>query len=150
MTPPAAPPPPLAAVGKESLSPSAFPAALSGPSALAAKKRTYGTKVTYTLNEAASVRFTVQRPASGRKVKHGKKTTCDPSTKKNHNKTKCTRYVTLNGSFTRAGLAGTNTFRFTGRLNRKRLAPGKYLLLATPTANGKTGRPATANFKIIP
>ena len=57
--------------------------------------------------------------------------------------------VTLKGSFTRAGLAGTNTFRFTGRLNGKRLRPGRYRLVATPTANGKTGRAASASFRIV-
>ncbi len=138
----------VAAVSRETLSPNTFPAAPSGPSALAAKRR-YGTKVTYTLNEAASVRFTVQQAQAGRKVKHGKKTTCDPQTKKNARSRKCTRVVTLRGSFTRTGVAGTNKFRFTGRLNGKRLAPGKYLLVATPKANGKTGRAATASFTIV-
>jgi DNA-binding beta-propeller fold protein YncE len=144
--------PPVAAVGKENISPSVFSAKPGGPSALAAKKRkrTYGAKVTYTLNVAASVRFTVQRRSDGRKVKHAKKTTCDRPTKHNRKKQKCTRYVTLKGSFTRAGLTGTNTFRFTGRLNGKRLPPGKYRLIATPTANTKTGLAATANFRIIP
>jgi len=142
----------VAAVSKEKISPRAFPARPSGPSALAAKKkhkRAYGAKVTYTLNVAAGVRFTVQRPAAGRKVKHGRKTTCDRLTRKNRKKKKCTRYITLRGSFTRTGRAGTNKFRFTGRLNGKRLAPGKYRLVATPKANGKTGRAATASFKII-
>ena len=84
---------PPVTVGKETISPSAFPAKPSGPSVLAAKKpkRSYGAKVTYTLNVAASVRFTVQRPSNGRKVKHGKKTTCDRPTKKNRKKKKCTR-----------------------------------------------------------
>ena len=111
-------------------SPPRFPAAPSGPSAQAA--RAFGTKVTFTLDQAASVRFTVQQPQHGRKGKHGK------------------RFVTLKGSFTVAGLAGTNTFHFTGRLNGKRLAPGKYRLVATPKANGEIGKKATAGFTIIP
>ena len=56
----------------------------------------------------------------------------------------------MRGSFTLAGLAGTNTFHFTGRLNGKRLAPGKYRLVATPKANGEIGSKATAAFTIIP
>ena len=143
--------PPLAAVVTETLSPTAFRAARSGPSARAAKKRKRtGTRVTYALNVAASVRFTVQQSRPGRKVKHGKKTACDRPTKKNAAKKKCRRIVTLKGSFTRNGVAGTNKFRFTGRLNRRRLAAGKYRLVATPKANGKTGRPTKASFKIIP
>ena len=143
---------PRVTVGKETISPKAFRAKPSGPSVLAAKnsKHSYGAKVSYTLNGSASVRFTVQRPGNGRKVKHGKKTACRRPTKKNQRKKKCTRYVTLKGSFTRAGLAGTNTFRFTGRLKAKRLRPGKYRLVATPTVNGKTGRAASASFRIVP
>jgi hypothetical protein len=135
------------AVGGAAVSPSSFPAAPSGPSATASRK--FGTQVTYTLSQAASVRFTVQQPQAGRKVKHGKKTTCDRPTTKNAKRKKCTRIVTLTGSFALTGVAGTNKFHFTGRLNGKRLAPGKYTLVVTPQANGKTGRAATVGFKII-
>jgi hypothetical protein len=117
-------------VGHASVAPPRFPAAPSGPSAQAA--RAFGTKVTFTLDQAARVRFTVQQPRPGRKGKHGK------------------RFVTLKGSFTLAGQPGTNTFHFTGRLNGKRLALGKYTLVATPKANGKIGKKATAGFTIIP
>jgi hypothetical protein len=145
VVPPApAPVPVIAAVSKLALSPSTFRAGPRGASAVAAAKR-YGGKVTFGLNVAASVRFTVQRRNDGRKVKHGKKTSCDRSTKRNRANKTCTRHVTLKGSFTRAGLAGTNRFRFTGRLNGKRLAPGRYLLVATATK----GRSATANFRVI-
>lgn len=99
---------------------------------IATPSRKFGAKVTFTLDQAASVRFTVQQPRQGRKGKHGK------------------RFVTLKGGFTLAGLAGTNAFHFTGRLNGKRLAPGKYRLVATPKANGEIGRKATAGFTIIP
>jgi hypothetical protein len=137
------------AVGSASVSPSSFPAAPSGPSATASRLRKFGTKVTYTLSQAASVRFTVQQPQLGRKVRHGRKTTCDRPTAKNAKRKRCTRIVTLSGSFTLTGVAGTNKFHFTGRLNGKRLAPGKYMLVATPQANGKTGRAVATSFKII-
>jgi trimeric autotransporter adhesin len=138
------------AVGGAGVSPSTFPAAPSGSSAQAARVRRYGTRVTFTLrNQAAGVRFTVQQSQPGRKVKHGKRTTCGRPTRKNAKRKRCTRIVTLKGSFTVAGVVGTNTFRFTGRLNGKSLAPGKYTLVATPTANGKTGRAAKASFKIV-
>jgi hypothetical protein len=135
----------LAAVGTETLFPPAFPAAPSGPSALAAKRR-YGTTVSYTLNETASVRFTVVQSQPGRKNKRG---TCVKQTKANRKARKCTRLVTLPGSFTRAGTVGANSFRFTGRLAGHKLKPGKYQLVATPTVGGKTGRAASASFKII-
>jgi hypothetical protein len=136
------------------ISPRSFPAAASGPSAKTAKRnnkpRKFGAKVSYRLNAAATVRFTVQQPRPGRKVKHGKKTTCDPPSKKNRTKRRCTRFVTLKGRFTRVGVAGKNTFRFMGRLNGKKLAPGTYRLVATPIANAKTGRATSTSFRIIP
>jgi hypothetical protein len=138
------------AMGGESVSPSSFPASPGGPSAQDSRLRKYGTKVTFTLtNEAATVRFTVQQTRPGRKVKHGRRTTCNRPTRKNAKRKRCTRIVTLAGSFTRAGMVGANRFRFTGRLNRRSLAPGRYTLVATPTANGKTGRAVKASFKII-
>jgi hypothetical protein len=138
------------AVGSEGVSPSTFPAAPSGPSAQASRRRKYGTKVTFTLDQAASVRFTVQQSRPGRKVKHGKRTTCARPTKRNAKRKRCPRVVTLKGSFTVAGVAGPNRLRFTGRLNGRRLAPGRYRLVATPRANGRTGPAATARFKIVP
>jgi hypothetical protein len=138
----------LAAVGTERLSPSAFPAAPSGPSALTAK-RSYGTKVRYTLNEAARVRFTVQQAQPGRKTGTGTKTRCVPQTNKNRKAKKCTRLVNLLGTFTLNGRAGANSFRFSGRIGGKRLKPGSYRLVATPTANGRTGKRVSATFRII-
>lgn len=134
--------PPIAVVSKLNVSPSAVASVRNG-------KRRAGADVSYTLNVAASVRFTVQRRSTGRKVKHGKKITCDRATKRNRTKTSCVRYTTLTGSFTRAGQAGPNRFRFTGRLNAKRLARGSYRLVALPTANGKSGPTAIVAFRII-
>jgi hypothetical protein len=127
------------------LSPSAFAAAPSGPSALAAKRR-YGTKVGYTLNGAASVTFTVVQAQPGRQAKGGR---CVKPTKANRNARRCTRLVALPGSFRRAGGTGANSFRFTGRLAGHKLKPGAYQLVATPKAGATTGRAASAPFRII-
>ncbi len=143
-----------AAVTREKISPSTFRAATSGSSVRAAsvtarkRKRASGATVTYAVNQDARVVFTVKRRSSGRKVRHAKHTTCDRPTKQNAHRKRCIRDLAVKGSFTRAGRAGTNTFRFTGRLNGKRLAPGRYRLLATPTANGEVGKAASANFRI--
>jgi hypothetical protein len=142
-----------AAVSRLGVSPSVFPAAASGPSALTARRRTTtrktGAKVSYTLNEPAAVRFTVQQTQPGRKTGKGKKARCVPQTKKNRKAKKCTRVVTLRGSFAQNGKAGANSFRFTGRLAGKKLPPGRYTLVVTPTANGKTGRAVSTPFRII-
>ena len=48
-----------------------------------------------------------------------------------------------------AGNAAVNGFRFTGRLNKKKLKPGRYLLVATPNANGQPGRAVAKAFQIV-
>jgi hypothetical protein len=136
----------VAALGSPKISPTAFPAAPSGASVVAARKRTFGAKVTYTLNEAAGVRFVVVQSAAGRR---GKRRACVKPTRKNRRAHKCTRLVTLRGSITLTGHAGPNSFRFTGRLAGRKLKPGKYRLVGTPSAGGRAGRPAGAAFRII-
>jgi hypothetical protein len=136
----------LPTVNRESLSPSSFPAAPGGPSAVAARRRRYGSKVTYALNGAASVRFTVALGQAGRKAKGGR---CVKPTRSNRRAGRCTRYVTLPGSFVRAGQAGGNSFRFTGRLSGRKLTPGSYQLLATPFIGTMSGQAASAPFRII-
>jgi hypothetical protein len=78
-----------------------------------------GAKVSYRLDRAAAVVFTVQRRA-GR------------------------RWKRVRGSFEHAGRAGTNTLRFSGRLAGKRLRPGRHRLVAKP----KGGAAARAPFAV--
>jgi hypothetical protein len=127
-----------------------FAAEASGPSAYVVRRKApLGTGVSFNLNEAATVRFTVSQSLKGRKVKHGKKTVCAKPTKQNRKKKSCTRVVTLKGSFSRIGIAGKNSFHFTGRLNGRKLKPGRYHLVATPSAGGKTGKPTSSSFRIV-
>jgi hypothetical protein len=127
------------------LAPPAFPAAPTGGSTAAAKRRHYGTTVSYTVNEAALLLVTVGRGQVGRRGKGGR---CVALTRKNRTARHCTRLIMLRGSFTVSGRAGRNRFHFTGRLRGRRLAPGRYRLQATPTAGGKRGRTAAAAFRI--
>lgn len=131
-----------AAVTAEIISPSAFRAAPSGPSALASRVR-FGAKVTYSLNQATAVRFTVTQRKPGRRAKSG---ACTAPSKSNRKGRRCTRVVTLRGSFTRTGVAGTNSFRFTGRLGGRTLKPGRYLLVATPAQGGT---PKSSGFRVV-
>ena len=135
----------VAAVRTEALSPSAFRAAPRGPSALASK-RSYGTRVTYMLDQVANVRFTVVQRRAGRKAGDGR---CVTRAKANRRAGKCTRLVPVRGSFVRAGISGVNRFRFTGRLAGRTLKPGSYRLVATPRSGGKAGHSAHAAFRII-
>jgi hypothetical protein len=146
--PPGSPP---ATADDLGLSSSTFRAADSGPSAEDSKRKVpVGTRVSYKLSKASVVKFTVARPSKGRKVKSkGHKAKCKAPSRKNRKKPRCTRYVTLKGSFTLIGKKGANAFRFTGRLKGKKLRPGRYRLVATPIKGKRSGKPVTAKFRIV-
>jgi uncharacterized delta-60 repeat protein len=123
------------------LSPTAFAAARSGPSAKAART---GTKVSFQLSGPASVTFTVERPTRGRRVGR----TCKKPSSRNRRGRRCTRYVRVRGSFKRTGVAGANSFRFTGRMNRHALKPGRYRLVGIAKAGSAKSQASRAGFRI--
>jgi len=139
--------------GSLSFSRSAFKAAGSGAAFTTQKKKgrkkssaPVGTKVSYTLSEASAVRFTVQRKATGRRVK-GK---CRTRTRKNRKKSKCTLWKNVRGSFTVAGKPGKNTFTFRGRIGGKALKTGGYRLNGTATDPAKNrSTPKNKTFRIV-
>lgn len=49
----------------------------------------------------------------------------------------------------RLGKAGSNSFKFSGRLGRRKLRPGKYRLVAVATAGKSKSLPTRAPFKIV-
>jgi hypothetical protein len=128
----ARPPAVAASVARLRLSPSTFRA---GRTVRAVPPR--ATQVRYTLNVAASVRFTVQRLSTGRKVA----ARCVRATSSNRSRNSCVRYVPLRGSFTRRRPAGADRFAFNGDISHigALLKPARYRLVATPIANGRTG-----------
>jgi hypothetical protein len=108
------------------VTPGAFRARVSG-------KRRRGARISYALDEAATVTFTVKRIVR-RVVRHRKRT----------------RYVPVRGSFADTGEVGGNRMRFTGRMNRRRLKPGLYRLAALPVdAAGNTGNAVLTRFRIL-
>lgn len=125
-------PPPV--LGKLSITNRRFAvAALLGSAAKPKVKR--GTSFRYTLSEAATARFTIERSATGRRV--GKK--CRPQTRANAGHKKCVRFKRI-GAFSRAAKAGRNTTKFSGKLGRRKLKPGSYraTAIATDSAGGKS------------
>ena len=125
-------------LGALSFSASTFRAAGSGGSTAQRKKKApIGTKVGFTLSEASSVKFTVQRKTSGRRVK-GK---CKTATRGNRSKAKCTLWKNVAGSFTVRGKAGKNTFTFRGRMGGKALKAGSYRLNGTATDPSRNASP---------
>ncbi len=124
-----------------SLKPHKFGAANVGDAILSAKKKApIATTANYSLSAAATVTFTVERRLPGRRVgKH-----CVKQTKANRTKKKCSRFKPVKGAFTHSGQAGSNSFKFSGRLNGKALKPGGYRLV------GKTGSVSrAASFRIV-
>jgi hypothetical protein len=125
------------------IAPKTFVAASRGASVVSSRRA--GAEVSFTLNTAATVRFTVVARLAGRKS-GGR---CVKPTKANRHRHACTRVITKPGSFRRTGARGTNHFRFTGRLSGLRLTPGAYQLVGAPSASGKTGHAARASFEIV-
>jgi hypothetical protein len=104
------------------LTPSAFVAASHGAAVAAVRS---GATVSYSDTGPATTTFTVARRATGR-VKGG---LCVRTTKWNRSHKRCTRLIKT-GHFTHADRSGTNRFHFTGRVARRKLAPGRYVLIA--------------------
>jgi hypothetical protein len=105
-----------------SFKPKAFRAAAPGA-------KSGGTKISFRLSEAATVRFTIQRRARGRKA--GRK--CVAPRPSNRNARSCVRWLKVRGQIERTGVAGSNSFRFTGRLAGRKLAPGSYSVVSIAT-----------------
>ena len=126
-----------------SLSPKVFRAAARGGSVTA--RAPVATTVRFRLSQAASVTFHVQRAARGRLV-GGR---CVAPRRSNRGRRACVRYVTLRGSFRRAGKSGTNVLHFTGRLRGRRLGSARYKLVAQ--ASNSIGRSAARaiRFRIV-
>jgi hypothetical protein len=132
-------------ISNESIVPQSFPAAPSGGPVQAARakpKRKYGTVISYLDSQPGITTFTVQRPVAGRVsgkscVKHAKRKA-----------KRCTLYQPV-GSFTHADVAGANKFRFTGRLNGRKLKPGSYVLQAVTANTAGKGKPVFKTFRII-
>ncbi len=96
--------------------------------------------VAYTLNTAASVKFTVQRKAAGRKV-NGK---CVAPKPRNKHHKRCTRLLGVRGKLVKAGAAGANHFVWSGKIGGRKLAAGSYELTASPA-----GASETVTFTIV-
>jgi DNA-binding beta-propeller fold protein YncE len=126
------------------IKPSAFTAAAGGPTVVVKPSSRVGATVTYRLSAAASVSFVVAHAVAGRRQKVNGRTRCVAPTRRNAHAGTCVRVLTV-GSFTQAGAAGANSFRFSGRINGARLPAGSgYALTATPAG----GTPVKATFRI--
>jgi hypothetical protein len=103
-------------------------------------------RVGYTLSLPARVTFTLKQARPGRLVR-GR---CVRPTHANRKRRRCRRWLALHGSLTRPSPAGASSFIFTRLPGRRALGPGSYELIATATTGGRTGRPLSVTFQIVP
>ena len=127
-----------------------------GPKPTAKRQRAAGSAqgdptVTYVLSEAATVSAGIDRKLKGRTVKRkGRKAKCLRETRRNRKGHKrCTLYKKA-GTLTRQGALGKNSFAFSGRIGKKKLAAASYQLTLTPTDRARnTGKARTLRFQIV-
>jgi hypothetical protein len=113
--------------------------------AVAARKARKGTTLRLSLSEPARVRFVVRLKSRGRKV--GRK--CVKPTRKNRTRKRCTRLI-RRGTFARSAPAGRSKVAWSGRIRRKALKRGRYVLRATPTdAAGNAGKARSLSITIV-
>lgn len=102
-----------------------------------------GALVRFEITDGVFVRFTFRQEKTGRRS-GGKCVAGKPKSKR----ATCTRTVEVPGSFTLVGFSGQNEFRFSGRVDDKKLAPGRYRLVGK-AAEGTAARSSYTRFKII-
>jgi len=89
--------------------------------------RVAGRRIGYSLSEAATVTFRLEKAKKGRRVR-GK---CRRQTRRNRSRPRCSRYVPLPGSFTGSGAVGANERAVPARVGGRRVGPGRYRLSMT-------------------
>lgn len=102
-----------------------------------------GTTFRFHLDRQAPVRLAFTHITPGRRIK----TRCLKTTKANRTRPRCTRRRSL-GRLQTTGTAGTNSYRFRGKIGRRTLPPGRYRLRLTALHDGKPSSAATITFTI--
>lgn len=131
------------------MTPSAFAAARTGTTTRRTPRRRLGAKVSYDVDLASTVRFRVQRVLVGRRTSRSRGARCGVSTRARRRFSLCRRYVTVKGGFSHRARPGANSFYFMGRMRARKLARGRYRMIATAaTANGVVGNTVRKSFRI--
>jgi hypothetical protein len=102
-----------------------------------------GTTFRFQLDRAAQVRLAFSQIVAGRRV-NGR---CVKATKSNRKKPRCDRAQAA-GTLNVTGKAGANRVPFQGKLGGRTLPAGRYRVLVTARADGKTSTAASAQFTI--
>jgi hypothetical protein len=129
----------LPLLGRPKVSPKKFAPKVKG-------SKRGGTSFRYSVNEASSVRFKIERKSFGRLV--GKK--CKRSKGKKSGGRKCALFRRV-GSRAQKAKPGVNKLRWNGKLKGKPLPAGSYraTVVATDSAGGRSGS-KKVGFRILP
>jgi hypothetical protein len=129
-----------------SLKPSSFAVDRRGaPEAAVTSKVHAGTTFRFRLSEAARVVFAIERARPGRRVKGH----CVKPKRSNRGKPKCKRFL-ANGRFALSARAGENVKKFSGRIGRRALKPGRYRATLTATdPAGNESAPKRLGFRVV-
>jgi hypothetical protein len=145
---PVAPLPPVNPLAPRFLSASVRPAVFRvnplGAREVPVSAVTRGTTFRYSLSAAARVVFTIDRRLPGRRV--GRR--CVAPTRANRGRRRCTR-LRRAGRFARASVAGANAKRFSGKIGRRRLVPGRYRARLVARAGGLSSLPRLLYFRVV-
>jgi hypothetical protein len=135
----------LPVLGRLTLGVRRFRAASRGATVAAAPRAPVGTLVVYDASVAALATIGIERVRRG--VLLGGR--CRAQQRRGPRGRACTRFVRV-GSAQRAGVAGTNRLRLTGRVAKRKLRPGSYRLVITArVGDGPVSQPLAARFAIV-
>jgi len=117
--------------------------------AAAKKRRTkrvkVGTTFRFRLNVAATVTIRIDRLTKGKRVKKH----CVKPKRKYRKRKNCVRAL-KRGTLTRRSLhAGSRRVAFSGRIGKKKLAPGSYRATLTASASGLKSKPVRLRFTVV-
>jgi hypothetical protein len=151
--PPPVPPPPPPTVTPDLVAPvisdfRAAPRVIATPARRGRRgSRPRRTTLRYSLSEAATVRFTLQRRTRGRRVAG----VCRKQNRRNRSRPRCVRWVRVGRRFSQQGQAGANRRLLgPGTVGRRKLAAGRYRVLAIATdAAGNRSARKTARLLVV-
>jgi prealbumin domain-containing protein len=142
--PPASSNPPSSASSQPATRPAIERLTIS-PGRFAATGRRRGATIAWRVSGNGTLRISIQRAASGRKVRRA----CRATTRSNSRAKPCTRLV-ASGAISRAVAKGDGKLRFGARIGGHPLRPGRYRLRATVAgADGARSAAMTARFTVV-
>ena len=120
-----------------------------GPTRISARRRApRGSAFRFRLSEDASVALTIERSLPGRRSTR-RRGACLPDERRFRRRPRCTRYK-REGTLRRRGRQGRNDIRFSGRIGRRALKPGRYRAsLRATDAAGNRSRTRYLDFQVV-